>query len=256
MTTRKSSVTGYFYPKDPVELKRMLSSYINNAPDVKVPGRLMGLVEPHAGYIYSGSVAAAGYKLLKQHEKKRIILLGPSHYLPFIGAAVSVDDYWETPLGKVKVEKISSNFFLEMPQSHSKEHALEVQLPFLQLVLKDFSIIPIVIGDVDPQELARELTKLIDAKTLVIASSDLSHYYHYEIAKRLDEEANQSIPKLDVKTVETKVEACGKLGVLTLMHLAKKMKWFGKKLAYANSGDAVGDKTQVVGYGCYAFFEK
>lgn len=256
LNTRKAVVAGYFYPSEPKQLKETINNFLNKATEIEISGDLKGLIVPHAGYIYSGSVAAVGYKLLKNFNKKKVILIGPSHFLPFIGASVSTADFWETPIGKVKVQKIKTDFFIDLPQAHLKEHSLEVQLPFLQLVLKDFNIIPIVLGEVDPKDIADALIPLLDKDTVIIASSDLSHYHPYNIAKKLDELANKFIPKLDIKNVEMKVEACGKTAILTLMNMAKKMKWVGKKLYYCNSGDVTGDKGQVVGYGCYAFYGK
>ncbi len=252
---RKAAVAGYFYPKKSEELLKMVSNYIENSDDKKINGDVKGFIMPHAGYMYSGRVAAVGYKMLRKASKKRIILIGPSHFLPFIGASVSNHEYWETPLGKVKVEKIKSDFFIDFPEAHTSEHSLEVQLPFLQATLKDFSIIPIVIGDVNVKKMADALIPLIDDDTVIIASSDLSHYHHYNDAKSLDDIANKFIPKLDLKTVEKKVEACGRSGILVLMYIAKKLKWKAKKIYYCNSGDVTGDKSQVVGYGCYVFYK-
>jgi len=249
---RKAVAAGTFYPSSKEKLERMIDDLLSKAKAEKINAK--GFVMPHAGYIYSGIVAAHGYKIIKSLKAERIILLGPSHFIPFVGSSISTADFWETPLGKIKVEK-AKTAFLDFPEAHQYEHSIEVQLPFLQRVLKDFRIIPISIGDDDYNDVAKEVEKLIDDRTIVIASSDLSHYYDYETAVEIDEKANKAIPSLDIKKAE-KIEACGKTAILALMKLAKSKGWLGKKLFYANSGDTAGDKSQVVGYGCYAFYEQ
>ncbi|MEM5777252.1 MAG: AmmeMemoRadiSam system protein B [Candidatus Aenigmatarchaeota archaeon] len=248
---RKAVVAGSFYPKEKNMLEKMIDGFLEKAKVEKINSK--GFVMPHAGYIYSGQVAAYGYKIISYLKPKKVILLGPSHFIPFVGSSISTADYWETPLGKVKVERVKSTF-LDFPAAHHYEHSIEVQLPFLQRVLKKFSIIPISIGDDDFNDVAKEITKLIDNKTIIIASSDLSHYYDYETAIKIDSLANEAVPKLDINKAK-KIEACGKIGILALMKIAKKNGWSGKKLFYANSGDTAGDKSQVVGYGCYVFYE-
>ncbi|MFH8080418.1 MAG: AmmeMemoRadiSam system protein B [Candidatus Aenigmatarchaeota archaeon] len=248
---RKAVVAGSFYPKDKEKLEKMIDHFLSNVDVEELNAK--GFVVPHAGYVYSGQVAAYAYKIIKSLGCKRVILLGPSHFIPFIGSSISTADFWETPLGKVKVEKIVTNF-LDFPAAHAYEHSIEVQLPFLQRVLKDFSIVPISIGDDDYRDVANEIERFVNEETIIIASSDLSHYYDYETAKKIDQKANEAIPKLDIKAAEN-IEACGKIGILALMSLAKKKGWKGMKLFYANSGDVTGDKSRVVGYGCYAFYE-
>lgn len=248
---RKSVAAGSFYPKEKEKLEKMIDLFLQKVEVDKINAK--GFVMPHAGYIYSGQVAAYGYKIIKSLKVERVILLGPSHFIPFVGSSISTVDYWETPLGKVKVDKVKTTF-LDFPAAHQYEHSIEVQLPLLQKVLKQFSIIPISIGDDDFNEIAEEVNKLVDEKTIIIASSDLSHYYDYDTAIKIDNLANEAIPKLDINKAK-KIEACGKIGILALMKIAKKNGWNGKKLFYANSGDTAGDKSQVVGYGCYAFYE-
>ena len=259
---RRPAVAGAFYPDEPGELKGMIGGFLEKAGNVKLEGRLRGLVVPHAGYIYSGPVAAFGYKLLagQKPQASKIILIGPSHYAGFFGAAESGAAFWQTPLGIVKagslMDKIGkSEAIHRIPQAHEQEHCIEVQLPFLQSVLKkDFTIYPIVTGEVSPTVLANEVAGVIDDQTLIIASSDLSHYNPYEKAVRLDSICNRAVPALDIGTMEDSGDACGKTGILSLMHIAKKMKWKGKMLDYRNSGDTAGPKDAVVGYGCYAFY--
>ncbi|MEM5877759.1 MAG: AmmeMemoRadiSam system protein B [Candidatus Aenigmatarchaeota archaeon] len=248
---RKAFAAGKFYPKDKEKLEKMIDEFLENVKAERIDAK--GFVMPHAGYLYSGKVAAFGYKIIKSLKMNRIVLLGPSHFIPFAGSSISTAEFWETPLGKVKVEKVKTEF-LDFEEAHRYEHSIEVQLPFLQKVLDDFKIIPISIGDDDYEFIADQIEKLIDNKTIIIASSDLSHYYDYKTAVKIDEKANKSIPNLDIKNAE-KIEACGKTAILSLMKIANDSGWVGKKLFYANSGDITGDKDQVVGYGCYAFYE-
>lgn len=262
MKVRYPAVAGSFYPSDENELRKMIRDYLSKAKDVDIKGRLRALVEPHAGYIYSGPVAAYGYKLLEKHSAKikKVLLIGPSHYAAFFGVAESNADEWETPIGKVSAgsarafvrnkELITTN-----PDVHAPEHCLEVQLPFLQSVLKDFVIYPLLTGNVNSEELAMALVDQIDDSTLIIVSSDLSHYKPYDTALRIDSIANKAVPSLDIEKFEREGDACGKTAILTLMHIAKKKKWKGKLLDYRNSGDTAGPKDAVVGYGCYAFYE-
>jgi len=263
-TIRRPAVAGAFYPEEPAELRGMVDGFLAKAGNVKVEGRLRALVEPHAGYIYSGPVAAFGYKLLSSQKEKpsKIILLGPSHYAGFLGAAEAGADFWQTPLGMVKAGSLKGKIRAAgavslIPEAHAPEHCLEVQLPFLQAVMKgDFTIYPLLTGELSPSALADSLLGAIDDDTLVIASSDLSHYNPYEKAVRLDSICNRAVPALDIETMEESGDACGKTGILTLMHIAKKKKWKGKMLDYRNSGDTAGPKDAVVGYGCYAFYSE
>jgi len=255
-------VAGSFYSADPKELREQIQRFLNQAPVKHVPGELKALIVPHAGYIYSGRIAAVGYKLLQTCERanlQTVLLLGPAHFVRFPGAATLRVDYWQTPLGQVPssnlIETIMPSPLLQnLPNAHQMEHSLEVQLPFLQSALKEFSILPIVTGDVKYQELALFLLKYIEKFDLIVVSSDLSHYYAYEQAIELDSIAHQAITSLDLEKMEKMAEACGKTAILTLMQLAKELKWDSILLDYCNSGDTAGDKGSVVGYGCYAFY--
>lgn len=251
---RKAVFSGRFYPENKDILSKMIDNLLEKAKKVMIDKKLKALIVPHAGHIYSGIVAASGYRLLKGLKFKKVILLGPSHYFGFEGAAVSIADNWETPLGSVNVQRLKSDYFIESEEPHIAEHSIEVQIPFLQKVLTDFSIIPISIGEANFRKMANSLIPLIDDSTLLVISSDLSHYYSYEKAIKIDSFANEFIPKLDTKMIEEKVEACGKTGILTAVYLAKKLKWSCKKIDYRNSGDTAGNKMEVVGYGCYVFF--
>ncbi len=263
---REPAVAGSFYPGYAGELKEMIDRYLSIAKDTKLDGNLKALIIPHAGYIYSGPIAAYGYKLLeksKDRNIKKVLILGPSHHAFFEGACESGFKFWETPLGNVKTYSIRENMesedkkFLEIyPAAHVPEHCLEVQLPFLQLVMKNkFEVCPILTGQVEPEKLAEIIEKYIDERTLIIVSSDLSHYLPYENAKKIDSIANDSVPSIDIGRFEAQGDACGKTAILVLMHIAKNKKWNGKLLDYRNSGDTAGPKSGVVGYGCYAFYD-
>jgi AmmeMemoRadiSam system protein B len=259
---RHPAVAGAFYPADSEELRESIERMLEDAGDIEVNGQLRGLVEPHAGYVYSGPVAAFGYKLLKNHSKsiKKVFLLGPSHYAGFSGAVESSAEVWKTPLGDVKVgslrqEADNKGLFSVSERAHGPEHCLEVQVPFLQVVLGEFTLYPVLVSDVMPEALADEIIKHLDDGSIVIASSDLSHYLPYDDAKARDSIANETVPALKIADFKEKGDACGKMPILVLMHIAKKMGWTGKLLDYRNSGDTAGPRDNVVGYGCYAFYE-
>lgn len=260
---RPPAVAGTFYPDEPSELREMITGFLEAAGEVSVPGRLRALVVPHAGYIYSGPTAAFGYRLLSSLAKKakKIITLGPSHYAGFNGLAESGMSHWQTPLGVNKTGSLikltnEKKLISVSPQAHLPEHSLEVQLPFLQMTLDEFTFYPVLTGDLNPREVGQLLDRAVSPDTFFIASSDLSHYNPYEKAKLIDAKANEYVPNLDISNAEKTLDACGRNGILSLMHLAKANGWKGKMLDYRNSGDTAGDKIRVVGYGAYAFYEE
>ncbi|MDY6950837.1 MAG: AmmeMemoRadiSam system protein A, partial [Thermodesulfobacteriota bacterium] len=217
------------------------------------------LVSPHAGYVYSGIVAAAGYRQVDP-SFKTVILLGPSHRFPLRGASTPNVKAYQTPLGDVPLAKLAftlqdRGFVGSVAQAHSREHSLEVQLPFLKVILGDFQIVPILTNDADPEALAATLAPHIGEETLVVASSDLSHYHSYEKALGLDRLFTTAVPALRFSET-AQCEACGKQAVLTLMHIAKIKGWKGLLIDYKNSGDTAGRKDQVVGYASIAFVER
>jgi len=269
---RRPAVAGVFYPSDAEQLRVSVENFLSRAVfSKKVLEQavfLKAIVVPHAGYPYSGLTAGFGYALLRELVKKKpvekVVCVGPSHYALFSGVAEPACTEWLTPLGVVKSfslreylrgEKVFSRFLIASPEAHAQEHCLEVQLPFLQIVLKKFEFAGLLTGEISSSELGNALAFVAKEKNLfLIASSDLSHYHSYEQARALDAVVNESVPSLDLRAAQG-VEACGKTGVLALMHCAKKLGWHGEFLDYRNSGDTSGDKTAVVGYGCYAFFE-
>jgi hypothetical protein len=258
---RPPQVAGLFYPSDPVALRETIERLLEAAPRRGLPGRPKTLIVPHAGYEYSGPVAAAGYRLLSQLDistPPTVLLLGPAHYVAFSGAAAHPADFWETPLGRVPVTnpgvRISpSGPIVMLPEAHEGEHSLEVQLPFLQVVWKDVRIWPLAVGHVSAASLADALRDSIDRVDLVIVSSDLSHYHSYERASEIDAIAHEVITALDIQRAERGLEACGKTAIAALLRIARARDWQAHLLDYRNSGDTAGDRESVVGYGCYAF---
>jgi AmmeMemoRadiSam system protein B len=258
---RPPQVAGLFYPGDPVELRQTIEHLLEAAPRRGLPGQLKALIVPHAGYEYSGPVAAVGYRLLSELDVSTpptVLLLGPAHYVAFSGAAAHPADFWETPLGRVPVTNPGvpvspSGPIVMLPEAHELEHSLEVQLPFLQVVWKDVRIWPLAVGHLPPASLADAVKNAVDRVDLVIVSSDLSHYHPYERASQIDALAHEVITALDIQRAERGLEACGKTAVATLLRIARGRGWQAHLLDYKNSGDTAGDRESVVGYGCYAF---
>lgn len=252
MKIRKAAVAGMFYPKYKEEIESMINNFLSNVPNIKIEGNLKALIVPHAGYIYSGQVAAYAYSLLRKYKnKQKIILLGHSHFVYFNDFASDVNDYWETPLGRIK---IIENNFLKLEAAHASEHCLEVQLPFLQKSLQNFEILPLVTGEINPKEISRTIINLIDNSSILIISSDLSHYNSYEIAVKIDKNTINAIKSLDFNKMEIEGDACGKIPILTVIDIAKNLKWKCKLLEYKNSGDTSGNKASVVGYASFVFY--
>jgi len=256
---RPMQFAGSFYPSSSLELESMIEAFLKNATPQKPDGKIQAIISPHAGYIYSGLVAAYGYKLLQNNQYKEVILLGPSHQVPCQGLAICDFNEWETPLGNVPVSKNNESILkYKMVQllnkAHIAEHSIEVQLPFLQTVLKKFSILPITTGSIEKhKEVAETLNKYSKDTTFIIVSSDLSHYLPYDDAQRIDNKTTESI--LDGELDISHDRACGADGILILMHLAKMNNWKATLLDYRNSGDTAGDKQAVVGYASIAFTE-
>jgi len=251
MKTRHAAVAGVFYPGNKKELESMINNFLKNVSDIKIKNEPKALIVPHAGYVYSGQVAAYAYSLLKKYKKQKIILLGPSHTSYFNDVAADINDYWENPLGKVK---IMQNNFPKLEEAHLNEHCLEVQIPFLQTILKDFEILPLVAGNINPKEISEKIIPLLDNNTILIISSDLSHFQDYDTAVSIDKNTIQSIQNLDYNKMEKEGDACGKIPILTAIDIAQKLKWKCRLLEYKNSGDVIGDKTGVVGYASFAFY--
>ena len=257
---RESAVAGQFYSANPQLLKREVQGFLRDAKQTPVEGRVRALVAPHAGYMYSGIVAAASYAKIPPGTRK-VIIIGASHRARYTGASIPNVAAYRTPLGKVLLAQEAQNLvqkpgFAHLDQAHTQEHSIEVQLPFLQVALKDFEFIPILLGGgVNPAELAETLLPLVRQGFFLIASTDLSHYYPYEKAQNLDSVCCQAIPGLDYEAMKN-CQACGWIPTVTVMKVAEKMGWTGTLLDYRNSGDTAGAKDKVVGYAAIAFTEK
>jgi len=260
-TVRKPAVAGSFYPADGKRLSADVDGYLGKAPEFPEVYGIRGLVSPHAGYVYSGPVAAYGYRQLMRSRYETVIVMGPSHYVRFNKASIDDVDYYETPLGRVEVspkvkEMLREDVFTYEPEAHVKEHSVEVQVPFLQSVLPPFKLIPIVVGEVDPGKLADALMKYVDDDTLIVASTDLSHYEQYDVCRRMDNETVQTILNLDVNKGIGPAYACGRTPTMALMEIARGKGWRTKLFDYRNSGDTTGDKSQgVVGYASIGFHD-
>lgn len=254
---RQPAVAGSFYPANPQQLQQILVQYLHDAETgAKVP---KAIIVPHAGYIYSGAIAATAYTRLKAAHKqiKRVVLIGPSHRVSFQGLAVSQADIFVTPLGNIPVDTQAVQAITQFPfvqyieQAHSHEHSLEVQLPFLQTVLDDFSIVPIVAGDASPEQVSQVLAALWGGdETLIVISSDLSHYHDYTTAQKLDKATSTAIENLQYEQLNFE-SACGRVPVSGLLKLARDNALIIKNIDLRNSGDTAGDKQRVVGYGAY-----
>lgn len=254
---RKPAVAGLFYPANPDELRRMLGEYIDAARSGG--GAPKALIAPHAGYIYSGPVAASGYVRLKRVRGKisRVVLLGPAHRVGFEGLALHSADVFTTPLGDVPIDKDAIALIRNLSQvqvldaAHAQEHSLEVHLPFLQETLGAFKLLPLLVGDAKAPDVAAVLEKLWGgAETLIVISSDLSHYHDYASAQRLDRATSQAIEQLRYEDIGYD-DACGRNPVNGLLYLARKRGLTAKTVDLRNSGDTAGPRHQVVGYGAY-----
>ncbi len=270
---RESAVAGAFYPDNPDVLSRDVKRYLENAKKEKLEGEIVALVSPHAGYMYSGQVAAYAYKLIEGKTFDCVVVVAPSHRALFKGASVYDRGGFRTPLGTVPVDVDLSKKMIGqrkeiqfLPEAHSQEHSLEVQIPFLQVVLKSFKLVPIVMEPYWKWETCQYLASAIaeavrGKKVLLIASSDLSHFHSYDEAVRLDRIVLGYIDRFDPEGLNRdlkseRCEACGGGPVIAIMLAAKMLGANrGKVLKYANSGDVTGDRSRVVGYGAGVFYK-
>lgn len=256
MTIRQPAVAGVFYPHDPVELRAQIAGLLaGNGPAERAP---KVLIVPHAGYLYSGPVAAAAYSRLTPAADgiRRVVLLGPSHRVPLDGLALPGCEAFETPLGTVRLDEAGCKKAMSLEPvcvseaAHAMEHSLEVHLPFLQTILNDFTIVPLVVGDAEADEVAQVIDTLWGGdETLIVISSDLSHFHPYEEAEALDAQTSAAIQKLDEHL--TGEQACGCRAINGLMVAAKKRHMDVSLIDLCNSGDTAGGRDHVVGYGAY-----
>jgi AmmeMemoRadiSam system protein B len=258
LRARPAAVAGTFYPLDADELRAQVEQFLANAKiaDQTVP---KAIVAPHAGYIYSGPIAASVYQRLRPAAARirRVVLLGPSHRVAFRGLAAGSWAAFETPLGQIPVDQATlrelqdEGLIGELDEAHRWEHSLEVQLPFLQSVLEDFQLLPLVVGDASAEQVGRVLERLwTGPKTLVVVSSDLSHYHSYAEAQRLDAATSEAVESLDYGRIDWE-DACGRAPLSGLLWLAQRRGLKARTVDLRNSGDTAGDRNSVVGYGAY-----
>lgn len=269
--TKYPNVSGSFYPADPKVLSTKIDSYLKDAIVPEIDGRIIGLISPHAGYEYSAAIAAHGYKLIQGKNYNTVVVMAPSHYYGFNGISVWPEGKFKTPLGDMEVDSELAGQILKrldrakfIPEAFAKEHALEVQLPFVQKVLPTAKIVPIVMGSPDlsdSQALAGILKDIIGKRedVLIIASTDLSHYHPYAEANSIDKTTVGYFQGIDCKglwqaDLEGKAELCGIAPVMTLLSYAKDSEAKIKILKHANSGDVTGDFSRVVGYVSAVFY--
>lgn len=259
---RPAAVAGMFYPGDACALADAVGTLLGAAAPVPACAQPKALIAPHAGYIYSGPVAASAYVLLKPYKQtiRRVVLLGPCHRIAVRGLAVPHANAFATPLGDIPLDQEAIAAALILPQvlrhnaAHAEEHSLEVQLPFLQAVLDDFSLVPFAVGDATPAEVAEVLDLLWGGpETLIVISSDLSHYHGYADAQRRDLHTADAIAHL--RLLADHNQACGATPINGLIEHARRRGLKPQLLDLRNSGDTAGDRAHVVGYASFAFME-
>lgn len=260
--TRAPAVAGLFYPGDATSLRKTVDSLLENAPapDSKAP-LPKAIIAPHAGYPYSGPVAASAYAPLRTGGApiRRVVLLGPAHRYSFRGLAAPSAGSFETPLGEVEVDGEAVAEIMDLPhvhildEAHQDEHSLEVHLPFLQTILEEFTVVPLVVGVARPEEVEEVLRVLWGGpETLIVVSSDLSHYLPYDEAARVDEATAVAIEALRPEDIGAK-QACGRTPMGGLLLRAREEEMSVERVDLRNSGDTAGSRDQVVGYGSFLF---
>lgn len=258
---REAAVADQFYPGSAGELSGTVQQYLDEV-DAETGPQPKALIVPHAGYVYSGPVAASGYARLKPYRERisHVILLGPCHHVPVRGLALSGADLFRTPLGDVPLDK-EAIAGLDLPavrvfdHTHTFEHSLEVHLPFLQTSLDQFKLVPLVVGDAASQTVAEVLDVLWGGpETLIVISSDLSHYLDYNAAKKRDKATCHAIEHFDATSIGPD-DACGCHSIGGLLEIAKRRGMRVETLDLRNSGDTAGHMAQVVGYGSWMFLE-
>jgi len=257
---RRPAVAGTFYPGSSDELEETVAACLAAAGASAEPPP-KALIAPHAGYVYSGPVAGSAYARLSplRGRVQRVVLLGPAHRVACRALAVPSCDAFATPLGAVALDREALELALTLPQvetfdaPHAEEHSLEVHLPFLQTMLGEFRLAPFVVGDAAPQEVDEVLELLWGGpETLVVVSSDLSHYHDYATAQRMDAETTRAIEALDAEAIGTE-QACGRIPVQGLLLAARRHGLGAHAVDVRSSGDTAGPRDRVVGYGSYVF---
>jgi len=258
---RQPAVAGMFYPAYRQALEKEVHEYLD-AGQGQHPTAPKAVIAPHAGYLYSGPIAGSAFKAWRGlHGKvKRVVLIGPSHHCYFRGLALSPQGQWETPAGRFTVDAAAIDQLARLPdvhfsaEAHAEEHALEVELAFLQATLGPVQIVPILTGEVDDDTVAEALGILWGGpETLIVVSSDLSHYYDYSTAQKLDRATADAIEELAPGEIHPP-QACGRLAIQGLLQVAEDCELTPATLDLRNSGDTAGRKDRVVGYGAFAFY--
>jgi AmmeMemoRadiSam system protein B len=261
-TVRPPAVAGTFYPGDPRELSSLVEGFLGEEPPPSRPAP-KAVIAPHAGYVYSGPIAGSAFRAVAAARDtiKRVVLLGPAHFLPIHGLALPGDPWFATPLGEVRVEPEGAGAALRMPQvrvipeAHAREHSLEVEIPFLQILLGGFDLVPLVAGAATGEEVAEVLERLWGGpETLIVVSSDLSHYLRYEAARQADRETADRILALE-GPLESH-QACGAVPINGLLEVARRRDLLPELLDLRNSADTAGDPSRVVGYGAFSFHDR
>jgi hypothetical protein len=268
---RPPAVAGRFYPADPAELRRRVEEFLSGARNVPALSQTgdawesyptpKAIIAPHAGYVFSGPIAGSAFSrfLPDKHQIERIVLIGPAHYVRIRGVVAPEWRAFSTPLGTIPVDAGLLAALDSLPQvsisnqPHAPEHALEVELPFLQVVLDRFSVLPLVAGDAGTSEIAEVLEKVWGGpETRIVASSDLSHFFDYRTARELDAETAKAIVALEPAALGEE-SACGRVPIRGLLEVARRHGLKARLLDLRNSGDTAGPRQEVVGYGAFAF---
>ena len=258
-TIRPAAIAGIFYPANSTELQSLISSFLVPADDSATAKPVKALIVPHAGYLYSGHTAGKGYQRIEPiaRQIRRVILLGPPHREAITGIALPHWSHFTTPLGTIRLDQAAMteveqlSFVGRSDSAHQMEHCLEVQLPFLQYLLDDFTLVPMLVGECSAEQVAQVMDLLWgEEETLIICSSDLSHFHPYQQARNIDLASCELI--LAQQPVLTGQQACGCRAINGLLVAAKQRHLQVEKLDYCNSGDTAGDQDRVVGYGAFS----
>ncbi|MFO7547916.1 MAG: AmmeMemoRadiSam system protein B [Acidimicrobiia bacterium] len=257
-TVRPAAVAGSFYPAHPISLRSSVRRMLDDAVDVRPDLDVHALIVPHAGHVYSGPVAASAYRLLRESARPpdRIGLIGPSHFASFEGVALPGHDSVATPLGSISVDPVAADLVarhlaFRSEAAHRTEHSLEVQLPFLQVILSGFTVVPILTGGDDPSAALQVIDAMLEAGLFMVVSSDLSHYHDLDTARRLDAITARSILALRPDDLGRE-SACGRTAMRAMLAVARRSDWRCAQLDLRTSGDTAGSHDRVVGYGAFA----
>jgi len=257
---RPAAVAGMFYPASEQELRSVVKDCLSDAMPSELGYSPKAVIAPHAGFVYSGPIAGSAFRCFADDAEaiRRVVLLGPAHRLPVRGLALPGQEAFETPLGRVPVDQELVERIAEMPQvstntaAHAPEHSLEVELPFLQIVLDSFSVLPLLVSQVSAEDVAEVLDRVWGGpETRIVISSDLSHYLGYEAAQETDRDTARQV--IDLHQPIEEHRACGAVAINGFLAVARQRGLAPRLLDLRNSGDTAGDRLRVVGYGSFAF---